>query len=424
MRKLIVTLLSIGLLGSLTIFNDFLSFKIITVISMVMLLSFKRHRSSVFHVDNNVFVCYFVSFFFGIVPILIYDIGRLDIAIMQSLYTYVFPISILFFLKVSLDFEDVEVLYKTSLIVFAVSVVFFVIQSLGVDLFSSMRSNLEAEVRGDYELILSIFGHAAKFSLLCEFVLIMSLSVFLVSKRKIYKWLSVVSLIFVLLMLRRKSIIAIVIAGTLLIYISAIDKKVFYNKSLKLVSFALLIIFCFVDEITFLVHDMLERYVLIEGVYGGPRVQLHRTSFDIVTDNFPFGEGLSKFGSWMSRINYSDTYYKYDIDGLWGLSEFNHTYLTDTFWPMIFGELGIFGGIFYLLATCSFFYKLFKFRKKYNEMTQELKVLYLSSIGFYCIIFIGSLISPMFSKTPHALILSFLISSFYYRCSNECFNGK
>lgn len=80
-----------------------------------------------------------------------------------------------------------------------------------------------------------------------------------------------------------------------------------------------------------------------DQVDAAPRIALYTTSVQIAQDEFPLGAGLGKFGSWMSRIEYSDVYREYGLDHVFGLSRQNPQFITDTFWPQVLGETGILG---------------------------------------------------------------------------------
>jgi O-Antigen ligase len=83
------------------------------------------------------------------------------------------------------------------------------------------------------------------------------------------------------------------------------------------------------------------------------RVALYFGSLDIARDYFPLGAGLGRYGSWMSRVEYSPVYYEYDLNTVRGLRPRNSASATDTFWPQILGELGVVGLLAYVgfLAT-------------------------------------------------------------------------
>ena len=73
------------------------------------------------------------------------------------------------------------------------------------------------------------------------------------------------------------------------------------------------------------------------------RIALYQGSLEIARDHFPLGVGLGRYGSWISRIHYSDVYRQYGLDRVYGLSPANPQFITDTFWPQILGETGVVG---------------------------------------------------------------------------------
>jgi hypothetical protein len=84
-----------------------------------------------------------------------------------------------------------------------------------------------------------------------------------------------------------------------------------------------------------------ERFVQARNI-------LYLKSIAIAKDYFPLGAGLGRYGSWMSRVHYSPLYKKYSLSKIEGLSQDKPNFINDTFWPMILGELGIIGLLFYL----------------------------------------------------------------------------
>jgi hypothetical protein len=82
-----------------------------------------------------------------------------------------------------------------------------------------------------------------------------------------------------------------------------------------------------------------------------PRVALYAGAVAIARDELPFGAGIGRFGSHMSREVYSPAYPRYGLDQIYGLSRAFPIAVTDTFWPMILGETGIIG-----LVACLVFF--------------------------------------------------------------------
>ena len=81
-----------------------------------------------------------------------------------------------------------------------------------------------------------------------------------------------------------------------------------------------------------------------------PRVALYAGSVAIARDEFPLGVGMGRYGSQMSREEYSPVYQRYQLHRVFGLREHRPIAVTDTFWPMVLGETGVIG---FVAAGCS-----------------------------------------------------------------------
>ncbi|MBC1891356.1 hypothetical protein [Listeria booriae] len=96
------------------------------------------------------------------------------------------------------------------------------------------------------------------------------------------------------------------------------------------------------------------------GTDGEARGVLLDTSFTIASDHAPFGAGLGMFGSHASRLNYSPLYEQYGISRVWGLTQENPNFVTDSYWAMIIGELGYLGMFFVFILIGYIFWLLYK----------------------------------------------------------------
>jgi hypothetical protein len=83
------------------------------------------------------------------------------------------------------------------------------------------------------------------------------------------------------------------------------------------------------------------------------RVALYKASVAIAADNFPFGVGLGRFGSPVSRDPYSPVYAAYGLDAIDGLGPERPSFVTDAFWPRILGETGVIGLAALLMFTAA-----------------------------------------------------------------------
>ena len=95
-----------------------------------------------------------------------------------------------------------------------------------------------------------------------------------------------------------------------------------------------------------------------------PRLLFLNGGIQLFKEYFPFGTGFGTFGSSTAATHYSSLYYVLGFDKVAGMSPNNPKFLNDTFWPMIFGQLGLVGTIPYV---CLFFGILFSILKRAGE---------------------------------------------------------
>ena len=82
-----------------------------------------------------------------------------------------------------------------------------------------------------------------------------------------------------------------------------------------------------------------------------PRTALYLGSVAVARDRLPFGAGFGRYGSHLSRAEYSPIYTEYGLDKIYLLGPDRPDAVTDTFWPMVLAETGVIG----LLAALVFF---------------------------------------------------------------------
>ncbi|MEX1277833.1 MAG: O-antigen ligase family protein [Chloroflexota bacterium] len=91
-----------------------------------------------------------------------------------------------------------------------------------------------------------------------------------------------------------------------------------------------------------------------------PRIALYVGSVAIARDHVPLGAGLGRYGSHMSRVEYSPVYGQYGLDQVTGLQPTDGSAITDTFWPMLLGETGIIGMIAFGVFIGALFVELWQ----------------------------------------------------------------
>lgn len=98
------------------------------------------------------------------------------------------------------------------------------------------------------------------------------------------------------------------------------------------------------------------------------RIALYVIGIFILWDNFPLGSGFGTFASFTSGKYYSNIYYKYNISHVDGLRPNKYNYMSDTFWPWIYGQLGVIGIICYVYLIMDFFKAQLKGLKEYDHI--------------------------------------------------------
>lgn len=72
-----------------------------------------------------------------------------------------------------------------------------------------------------------------------------------------------------------------------------------------------------------------------------------------------FGSGFASFGTLPSVWNYSDLYYEYNLNLVWGISPSYYDFVADTFFATLGGQFGIVG-ILLIVWLFVFIYKQFR----------------------------------------------------------------
>lgn len=124
-------------------------------------------------------------------------------------------------------------------------------------------------------------------------------------------------------------------------------------------------------------------------------------AFKIAIDHFPFGSGPGTFGSFPVKVVYNDLYFDYNLYNVWGLHDvrfnrYDPSFLLDTYWASILGELGFLGFIVFLII---YFYPVLLIKKMLNirkELIVKVFSFYIISVSIT--IFTESIVLSIFSQ--------------------------
>lgn len=87
-------------------------------------------------------------------------------------------------------------------------------------------------------------------------------------------------------------------------------------------------------------------YYFFSSVQGdSARYQLLINSFKVIKDHFPIGSGFGTYASYYSGKYYSPIYSSYGLTGIYGLTRDNTSFISDSFWPMVFAQTGLIGTV-------------------------------------------------------------------------------
>ena len=106
------------------------------------------------------------------------------------------------------------------------------------------------------------------------------------------------------------------------------------------------------------------------------RPMTYKTSLKILFDYWPFGSGMGSFacnGAWQY---YSPLYFKYNLDGIWGLNPNAGGFICDAYYPTLaqFGIVGVF-----------FFYWFWKRRLAAFDIIADMRYYRVAMITFCCL---------------------------------------
>ena len=230
-----------------------------------------------------------------------------------------------------LVFEGETKILLVVLLLFGVLNLFVPIGNFGVDPRYGLRASF-----------MFVFGHPEMLNLAVVGMLLV-----LVNKSKQNLFWIYLALFVMLLSLRSKAFAYVAIVWFLLVTWRRSGRLKGYQVAIGLFAAALI------------GYDQFSYYFSQDGA---ARNELTRVGVMIANRFFPFGSGFAAYASNITADNsyYSPLYYQYGLYTVDGLAPGNATFLSDTFWPIVFGQFGWIG--FVLFCLMLLFLALFAYR--------------------------------------------------------------
>ena len=251
--------------------------------------------------------------------------------------------------------------------------------AIGPQLRTWLDLPVAADVRGQLPGISSILLYVVLFSWFTAFVGLFLFAYYLVYRRL---WLLLAALLFgigTFLSGRRRALVGLAVSlvgGAIAQLRLGVARRTLLRVWLPIGAVVLALVVVFSPGLVDLAKQTLIEYGAplpdltqpggsttpgqIDYVNGNPRLLLYATSVDVARDYFPLGAGLGRYGSPMSRVDFSPLYAHYGLDRIWGLTPDYDAFITDTFWPQILGEIGLFGLIGYVVFILALGWSLWR----------------------------------------------------------------
>lgn len=241
----------------------------------------------------------------------------------------------------------------------------------------------------------SIFGHHAVFGYMMAVGFSLSVGLFLGMRRKKWFIYSIIFLSGIVISSIRRSLIGVIL-GVLFIFLNY--RKLKIRKEYVYVGLIFIVVFfgIFYNRFTKIFESTKAEYGDVSFVH--PRYLLYYGAYRIFQNKPFWGEGPGRYGSHVSVITKSPVYRKYGI--------YFSRFFTDTYWPCIIGEYGIFGLVLIFMILLIMFKHLWRLLNFSNE-SSFLKGL---AIG-YNIIFIQYLFESISAQVYNDSLPAFILFS-------------
>lgn len=343
--------------------------------------------------------------FIGIISCILNSNYTFKSLIMSSFLAIKFWILVFSIQNIKINGKTKKTIIKAILFVEKIAIVLAILNIFFPNIYYSLFTFEEKYIRFGMQSITSCFNHPATygwFMLVCAFI---HLSKYQEENTKKEKKYVVLLVVLSVLSLRTKILITIILS--ILFYVIFINKnnikKLLKNITIAL-AFSIIIFFSFKEIIlnTYNIYFKSEQGI-------SAREALSIGSKKIIKDYFPLGVGFGKYGTWYASQQYSEYYYKYEMNKIYGLSPEESKYSTDTFWPAIMGETGIIGTTIYIVMIIYCLKNIIQNYKENRTKTNEYAQFNFVAIFIFLQTIIESSGEASFNTSPKYVITALFV---------------
>lgn len=201
------------------------------------------------------------------------------------------------------------------------------------------------EYRGALPSVMSLAGHPGGFGWIAMVGLLIALATMLTRGPRSWWLLAAMSLVGVILSARRKPVIGMAIA---LLATLAVRRGRISGRGLVIGFAAVALVLVPAAALLWpVLVGGLRAYLGESAVTVQARTALYAGAYLLARQYLPFGVGLGRYGSYGSIVDYSDVYYRFGFNAIYGMSPTFPNFIQDTFWPQVLGETGVIGLVCY-----------------------------------------------------------------------------
>ena len=383
---------------------------IIFIIGIGIYKVFKNKKISRFSL--LILILIFIFSFVGLFSGIINSKFNIKDGIMSCFLTIKFWLLLITILNMDIKEKEKNIIFQSVFFVEKIVILFAIFNILFLNSYKRIFPNSFITYRFHIVSVCSLFNHPGKYGWFMLFCAIARFSKYVENKKNIKNLkISIIDCLFAILSMRTKVILGVFLCLT--VYLIFIDSKN-YKKIFKNIIISCL---CCLIIVGFFSEVLRNTYITYYTDKSAPSVrqELKKASFKIAKEYSPLGVGFGKFGSWYASLNYSEYYFKYGLNKMYGITPENTSYAQDTFWPSILGETGYVGLLLYFIMI----YLVFSRLKKYAKLKTINKDIYLFAFLALIQSLVESFGGASFSGPPQYFFLAIIIGSALSVMKNE-----
>lgn len=357
-------------------------------------------------IDKNVryiFVLTAVFWLIGIISCLLHSRYTTSSLLMASILMVKIYILIMSLIIAPLQEKSYVVFLDALLFLGKVSAVTGIINFFLPSLWSNMMPTAYEYARQGLPSVMGLFIHAGQYGWFMLMVGLIHYTKYRTENNKRYFYKFIIYAVLACLSMKIKVVVGVVMVLMFDLYVLQ-KRKLNLNK--------VIVPLVTVVPLLLLYGNQLEQTYTMYFTSGSEsaRYAFLAGGLCIIKDFFPFGVGFGKFGTYYAQLNYSEWYYTYGLNFIYGLQPGNVFFGMDTFWPAIMGETGFIGTTIYILLLVYIFRALYKKYKLINgDFNCDIRFAFMLAMFVFVQAIMESFGEQIFNSSPQNIVIGIMI---------------